>query len=832
MKPLTIRMLLAVAGILAVNARVRADDSPRQMETLDFGWKFMLGDQVGAQDAAYDDSKWQAIDLPHDWSIHLDFDKDATSGRAGGFLPTGIGWYRRTFRVPDADKGKVVEVEFEGIREHGEVWLNGHSLGVRPYGYTSVVYDMSEYLNYGDKDNTLSVRVDNSTQPNSRWYAGSGIYRHSWLLVTERLHVPQWGTYVTTPNASAAGATVNIAVQVTNGNAAPAKFTLSTVLIDAEGNEVQRTSGEERMQYNSYGEFTQQVYVAKPHLWSVNVPYMYTVRTTISQGSVIVDRYDTPIGIRSIAWDVDRGFLLNGAPVKLNGVCLHADGGPVGVAVPIGVWMRRLQELKDMGCNAIRTSHNPPDPDFLDLCDRMGFCVMDEAYDEWQLPKGQVANGCHLFYDEWHVRDTTDFIHRDRNHPCVVIWSAGNEIAEQTSDTGAAVLKELVDIFHEQDPTRPVTAACDKAYAEPKSASAEFMALQDVAGYNYVDRWRTRAELYYSIDRREFPERRFIGTESGSMGGVRGSYGAVFPVPQVDDGSPPKPLTMEEFFATYRSSVPRIGIEKLWKFVRSNDYVTGDFMWTGIDYLGEGGVSSPSGVLDTCGFKKDGYYFYQSQWTTKPMVHLLPHWNWKGNEGKQLTVYAYTNCDSVELFLNGRSLGVKGYEFPVEGMEKDWGNSPPRSRAPHTTSDLHLAWDVTYEPGTLKAVGRRAGHVVASDEVTTTGDPSGVQLTIDKSTASADGRDVVHAVVQIVDSEGRTVPTADNDVTFEVQGEGKIIGVDNGNGSMTEHFQGNERHAFNGYCLAIVQTTRTSGPIRIIARSAGLRDAEADVNKQ
>jgi beta-galactosidase len=358
------------------------------------------------------------------------------------------------------------------------------------------------------------------------------------------------------------------------------------------------------------------------------------------------------------------------------------------------------------------------------------------------------------------------------------------------------------------------------------------MALQDVAGYNYVDRWRNRADLYYSLDRHQYPERKFIGTESGSMGGVRGEYGNPFPPAAVPDAAAPKPQGPAAFWAAFRSNRPRVGVEQLWKFVRSNDYVAGDFMWTGIDYLGEGGVSSPSGVLDTCGFRKDGYYFYQSQWTTKPMVHVFPHWNWKGNEGRPLTVFAYTNCDTVELFLNGVSLGVKAYEFPMEGMEKDWGNLPARSREPRTTGDLHLAWDVIYQPGTLKAVGRRAGQVVATDEIATTGEPFAVQLTTDRTAAAADGRDVIHAVVQIVDSQGRTVPTADNSVTFEVRGEARILGVDNGDGSITESFSGGERKAFNGYCLAILQTTRSPGTISITARSGALREATAAVNSQ
>jgi beta-galactosidase len=834
MRPISTRWLLAAAGLLALNALARAADVPRERLTMDFGWKFMLGDPAGAQAPVFDDSGWQAVDLPHDWSIHLDFDKNSPSGRLGAYLPAGIGWYRKVFRVPEADRGRQVSIEFDGIRERGEVWINGHSLGQRPYSYTSVVYDMTPYLKLGDQDNVLSVRADNSHQPNSRWYAGSGIYRHTWMLVTDGLHIPQWGTYVATPRAEADGATVSVAVQVANDGASSAAFTLVCALLGPDGREIGSARAPGALAAGARGEFTQEIDLVKPSLWSVETPYLYLVRTTVRIGDRDVDQYDTPVGIRSTAWDADRGFILNGAPVKLDGVCLHADGGPVGVAVPEGVWVRRLQELKAMGCNAIRTAHNPPDPDFLDLCDRMGFCVMDEMYDEWLVPKRQNYQGCHVFYDEWHVRDTTDFVRRDRNHPCVVIWSAGNEIGEQTAEGGAGVLQGLVDIFHKEDPTRPVTCACDNAYAEPRSASPEFMRLQDVAGYNYADRWRERADLYYSPDRRLFPERKFVGTEDGSMGGIRGEYGDPFPAAEAPDtpavAAPAQPPGAELFLSSWRSSLPKINVEQLWRFVRTYDYVAGDFMWTGIDYLGEGGVGSPAGVLDSCGFRKDGYYFYQSQWTSTPMVHVLPHWNWRGREGQPLTVYAYSNCDTVELFVNGRSMGVKAYEFPRRGVENVWNNLPARARGPHTTADLHLAWDVVYEPGVLKAVGRQAGRVVATDEIATTGEPAAVRLTLDKTAAAADGRDVVHAVVEIVDGDGRTVPTAGNDVTFDVQGEARIVGVDNGSFSISESFHGSERHAFNGRCLAILQTTRSPGSIRVTARSPGLREATAELN--
>ncbi|MGB6199208.1 MAG: DUF4982 domain-containing protein, partial [Candidatus Acidiferrales bacterium] len=460
----------------------------------------------------------------------------------------------------------------------------------------------------------------------------------------------------------------------------------------------------------------------------------------------------------------------------------------------------------------------------LDLCDRMGFLVMNEAFDEWKVPKGQIKFGYSVYFDEWHERDLHNFIHRDRNHPSVVLWSAGNEIPDQDSPNGPDTLRNLLEIFHTEDPTRLVTAACDHIAADPPTTGRvlpEFLALLDVVGYNYVDRWRDRAQKYYSIDHEEFPQRRVIGTESGAMGGVRGDYRSLFP-----EAAPQPPP---------RFVIPGgrdIDVEQLWKFVGTYDYVAGDFMWTGIDYLGEAfwpSKGSSSGVIDTCGFKKDGFYFYQSQWTAAPMVRLFPHWNWAGKEGQFIPVTCYTNCDTVELFLNGKSLGVRGYQFPRYGMEGRYGNYPPRDRATRTTADLHLSWDVPYEPGTLKAVGTKDGNPVATMEISTTGAPAAINLSVDRAKIAADRRDVAHVTVEIRDAQGRMVPDAGNDITFEIQGEGKIIGVDNGDPRSHEDYKSNHRKTFNGMCLAIVQSTTTSGQIKIAASSAGLQSGSVTI---
>jgi beta-galactosidase len=628
---------------------------------------------------------------------------------------------------------------------------------------------------------------------------------------------------VTSPHVSKEAATVQIKTRVRNDGKSAARCTLATSILDQDGKAVQTAEAAQEVVAGGEYEFVQQVTVEKPNLWSVTNPYLYKVRSAVRQQERVVDEYDTPIGIREAVFDADKGFLLNGEHVKLNGVCLHHDAGCVGAAVPERVWERRLELLREMGCNAIRTSHNPYAEEFLDLCDRMGFLVMNEAFDEWKVPKTQIdPNGYSNYFDEWYERDVTNFVHRDRNHPSVVLWSAGNEIGDQADPHGADTLRKLLAVFHTEDPTRLVTAGCDRIASEPASNTVrpEFLALLDVVGYNYVDRWRDRIEKYYSIDRQAFPQRRVIGTESGSMGGLRGDYRALFRSDAATAG----------FAGTARGR--NIDTEQLWKFVRTYDYVAGDFMWTGIDYLGEARwpmKGSSGGVIDMCGFRKDGFYFYQSQWTDKPVLHVFPHWNWKGKEGQFIPITCYTNCDTVELFLNGRSVGVKGYAFPRLGMEGQYGNYPVRGRVLRTTGDLHLAWDVPYEPGTLKAVGTKDGKVVATVEVSTAGEPAAIGLSVDREAIAADRRDVAHITVQIQDANGRMAPTAANEVTFELQGEGKIIGLDSGDTASHEDYQSNRRKAFNGLCLAIVQSTGKPGQMRVTASSPGLKSSSVTV---
>jgi len=797
-----------------------ANPATRIRESFDFGWKFLKGDSPGAQQPEFSDSAWRAVDLPHDWSIEGPYSEQE---KAQGSLPTGIAWYRKRFRLPESYKDRTVVVEFDGIYQNSEVWINGQYLGKRPYGYVAFSYDLTPHLVAG-RDNVIAVKVDNSHQSNCRWYSGSGIYRHTWLLATGPLHVAYWGTFVTSPRVAKDAAIVQVKTRVKNERKTPATCVLTTALLDGDGKRVQIAEATQQIAPAGEYEFVQQVSVGKPHLWSVADPYLYKVHTTVSEQGRVVDEYITPTGIREALFDADKGFLLNGERVKLNGVCLHHEAGSVGAAVPERVWERRLEILREMGCNAIRTSHNPYAAEFMDLCDRMGFLVMNEAFDEWKVGKSQIGPyGYANYFDEWYQRDVKDFVHRDRNHPCVVLWSAGNEIVDQSYPDGTETLRKLLDVFHTEDPTRLVTAGCDQIASEPLSnrVRPEFLALLDVVGYNYVDRWRDRQEKYFSIDRAAFPQRRVVGTESGSMGGgPRGDYSGLFP-------------GASSAGRRAGGGGRNLDVEQLWRFVSTYDYVAGDFMWTGIDYLGESrwpGKGAAGGVIDTCGFKKDGFYFYQSQWTNKPVLHLFPHWNWKGMEGQFIPVTCYTNCDTVELFLNGKSVGLKGYAFPRYGMEGRYGNYGARARVPRTTNDLHLEWDVPYEPGTLKAVGTKDGKVVATVEVSTTGEPSAIRLTVDRAEIAADRRDVAHITVEILDAQGRVVPTAGAEVAFVVEGEGRLIGLDNGDMQSHEDYKATRRKAFNGMCLAIVQSTGKSGRIRVTANSPGLQPGNLAVS--
>ena len=805
---------VGVVSSLGLDRALASTETVPRRANFDEGWTFSRGDFPGAQTADYSDAAWMPVDLPHDWSIAGPYSESEPAGGSGGYLPTGVGWYRKRFTLPSAMAGKRVTLGFDGVYQRSEVWVNGHPLGMRPNGFISFGYEISPHLRFGSVENVVAVRVDNSLQPNSRWYSGSGIHRHTWLMATDPVDIAD--VWVRCFEVTAESAIVEVTTRVSNGGTTAASCTLQTAITTPAGTTINLTGARAGITPGAEHAFVQKQTVSRPALWSLETPQLHTVRAFLSTDTGMRDEQTTPFGIRDARFDADRGFLLNGERVKLNGVCLHNDCGAVGAAVPERMWERRLTILKEMGCNAIRTSHNPPAPEFLDLCDTMGFLVMDEAFDEWHRPKAQTPDyGYRRYFDEWSARDLAAQIERDRNHPSIVIWSLGNEVPDQTDPAGPKTLAGLAAVLRAKDPTRPFTVACDNIAAEPKPALPEFLNELDVVGYNYVDRWRDRREKFYSIDRHDFPKRRFIGTESTALGGVRGEYafGAEAPVfgEQTDNR--------------------RIEAEQLQKFVQTYDYVSGDFMWTGFDYLGEARWPTKlagSGVADTCGFLKDGYYFYQSQWTRKPMLHLFPHWNWHGREGETLTVSCYTNCDTVELFLNGRSLGTKGYAFPRPGMIEKWPVYPERAKAIQTTADLHLAWDVPYAPGVLTAVGTRNGAPALTTLVQTTGPAHAIRLSADRDRIAATRSDLAHVTVEIVDKNGLVVPTAADSVTFELVGSGKIIGVDNGQPDSHEPYQASTRKVFNGLALALLQATG-AGAMTLSASAPSLEGARVAI---
>ena len=805
----TVRIFALCLAVLSLAASPASGQ--RQRLTMDPGWRFTLGDPAGAEQPGFDDHEWRRLDLPHDWSIEGTPRQDAPGGGAMGYFPAGVGWYRKAFRVPAGARGRDVWLEFDGVYMNGDVWINGFHLGRRPYGYVSFSYDITRRLVPGV--NLVAVRVDNSLQPNSRWYTGSGIYRHVWLTIVDPLRVGHWGTWVTTPVADSTGADVVVRTRVENSAAVPRRGVLRSLVLDSAGREVGRTEAPFSMAAGQEVELEQRLRIDAPRLWSVETPYLYALRSEVVSGARAADVVTTTFGIRAIAYDKDRGFLLNGRHVRMKGVNLHHDAGALGAAVPERVWQSRLEVLKAMGVNAIRTSHNPPAPEFLDLCDRLGFLVMAEAFDEWTI--GKVPEGYHRYFAEWSERDVTDFVHRDRNHPSIVLWSAGNEIGEQSTPGGAEVLRRLVGIFHREDPTRPVTTGNDHIAADDGAATPAFLNAEDVVGYNYVDRWHERRELFAEADRHEHPEWRMIGTESGAAFnafGGRYSMGG--------DSAVVRP--------NYTSGMIRA--ERLWKWEATHDYFAGDFMWTGIDYLGETrwpGKGAGSGAVDITGHPKDSYYLYQSQWTTGPVLHLFPHWNWSGREGQVIPVLAYTNCNIVELFLDGRSLGEKRIEFPAQGTSGGW-NSYAEPPVNATTNDLHLTWDVPYEPGVLRAIGkRRDGTVACEAETRTAGPPAAIRLSVDRDTIAAAPGDVAQVSFEIVDSAGTVVPTADNLVVFTVSG-GSILALDNADLADHDPYRSDRRRAFNGRGLAILRAA-APGLLRLTAAADGLPAASMSV---
>ena len=784
----------------------------RERINLDKGWRFALADSVQMSALDYNDSKWHTLNVPHDWAIEGDFSASAPSGNSGGALPGGIGWYRKTFTVDNADKGKMMYIDFDGVYMNAKVWINGTLLGQRPYGYSSFRYDLTPYIIYGGK-NVVAVRVDNSDQPNSRWYSGCGIYRHVWLNKTARIHVAHWGTHVVAEGNK-------VKVDVTVDNPDNAKFAVRNTLLDREGRVVGKAMGIKSV-----------IKVSKPKLWSCESPYIYTLRTEIVAGGKVVDTYETTTGFRTFKFDAAKGFSLNGKSMKINGVCQHHDLGCLGAAINEDALHRQLRILKEMGTNAIRCSHNPPAPELLAMCDTMGFIVMDESFDMWRRRKTQ--NDYARFFDEWAERDLTDLVLRDRNHPSILMWSIGNEVLEQWSSADADNLtaeqanlilnaghdastlahgeelsvnsiltRNLCAIIRRYDTTRPITAGCNEP--DPKNHLFKSGAL-DIIGFNYHHQWVKDVP-------KNFPGQPFIFSESVSALQTRGFYmmpsDKVYKAP-VEWWLPYQDPSFQcsaydNMHASWSSTH-----EETWDVVKHNDFVGGQFIWTGFDYIGEPtpygfpARSSYFGLIDLAGFPKDTYYMYQSEWTDKQVLHLFPHWNWL--EGQDIDMWCYyNNADEVELFINGRSQGVKA--------KKD-------------SHEYHLMWRVKFEPGEVKAVARKDGKVVADKVIRTAGAPAALSLTADRTHfgKNPNGDNLAFITVEVVDKDGNLCPRAEDQIFFDVEG-GRIVGTDNGNPVSMERFKEPKRKAFNGKCLVVVATD--GGDVKLKARGYQLQGGE------
>jgi beta-galactosidase len=776
-------MLPILAALLLSTTADPVPQALRDRWSMDAGWRFHLGEVPAAERPGFNDRTWRLLDLPHDWSIEGTPMQDAPAGGRGGFFPTGIGWYRKTFRLPAELKGKRVTIEFDGVYMNSTVWINGVLLGHRPFGYIGFEYDLTPHLRRGT--NVLAVRVDNSAQPNSRWYTGSGIYRHVWLNARPQLSLDRSAIVLTTRVITQGVAQLRVRTAITGPGALSPRLSLRTIVLDSAGAEVARDS------VPLASRMDQTLTLTNPVPWSVARPYLYRVHTQILAGTRMTDQVTTSLGVRTAVFDKDRGFLLNGEQVKLRGVNLHHEAGALGAAVPAPVWESRLRQLKAMGVNAIRTSHNPAAPEFMDLCDRLGFLVMNEVFDEWTV--GKVPEGYHKYFAEWSERDVVDFVRRDRNHPSVVLWSAGNEIGEQSAPDGVKVLQRLLDIFHREDPTRPVTTGNDQIVADGEPAKVEFLGALDIVGYNYVDRWHERRELFAEQDRLEHPEWKLLGTESGS---IFQSFDEQYSLG--DDPAVPRP--------NYDSGM--FQVERLWKWVTLRDWFAGSFMWTGIDYIGESTwpfKGFPSGALDITGHPKDAFYLYQSLWRAEPVLHLFPHWNWTGREGQVIPVLAYTNCNVVELWVNGKSYGEQRKEFPAQGTSGGWNTYAQPVIRP-TTGDLHFRWDVPYAPGRLVAVCKgRDGRKQYERSLQSAGPALAVVGQAERDTITAGSGDVAIIRLGIVDSTGATVvPTGTFEFCVKVEGAA-VLAIDNANLQDLAPYRKDCGRTFNGRAVVVAR---------------------------
>jgi beta-galactosidase len=793
----------------------------RSIENFNSNWYFSLENELEGIEPKPNDSAWVKLKLPHDWSIEGDFNENNPATYNGGALPGGIGWYKKTFKVKESDQQKEFYIDFDGVYMNSEVWINDHYLGKRPNGYIGFRYNLTPYLHFGEKENEIKVKVDNSQQPNSRWYSGSGIYRNVWLVKTDKLHINNWGTYVTTPIVNKDSATINIETSIIN-NYKGAKDVLLKTIVLFNNEKITENSNHLNIKNKNELTFSEELKINSPKLWSIENPQLYTILSEIYIDNQLVDAYKTPIGIRSFKFDLDKGFLLNNKSVKIKGVCNHHDLGALGTAINTRALERRLEILKEMGVNGIRTTHNPPAPELLDLCDKMGFIVMDESFDVWNNSKTtyDYANN----WKEWHKKDLEDFIKRDRNHPSVFIWSIGNEIQEQWNEQGVETAKELKAIVTKLDTTRLITAGMNPPVNmdnqdvtlqfDKKNVNYNALAASgvlDLIGYNY-------AQQTYEYHKQNFPNTPFIATETTSGLQTRGYYDQKsdtlkrWPVRwdiPFTGGNPDNTISSYDQVSTPWGSTH----EETWKVIKKHDYLSGMFIWTGFDYLGEPtpyvwpSRSSYFGIIDLAGFPKDVYYMYQSEWTDKPVLHVFPHWNWE--VGKNVDIWAYySQADEVELFLNNESLGVK----KKEGDE------------------LHVMWRVPFQPGILKAISRKNGKDVLVKEIRTAEEASQISLNADRNIIKGDGVDLSFITVSVLDKNGTIVPNATNNIKFSIDGPGKIVGVDNGDPTSHASFKASDRNAFYGKCLVIVQSLNSEGIIKLSAQSQGLEESSINIS--
>ena len=785
----------------------------RDRQNFDAGWRFILADSVQMASQTYNDGHWRILNLPHDWAIEGDFFVGNPSGAGGGALPGGIGWYRKHFSLDcEAVPGNRYFIEFDGVYMNSTVYVNGQEVGHRPYGYSSFEYDITKFLKQGD--NVIAVKVDNSDQPNSRWYSGCGIYRHVWLTKTHSVHVKHWGVHVVT-DAKTGQVKVDVELdkyQATNTH----RPTIKNTVFDANGKEVG-------------------LKVKNPHLWSVEDPYIYKVRTQVMIDGKVVDEVWTTTGFRDFKFDAETGFWLNGKNFKLNGVCEHHDFGCLGAAVNEDAMHRKLSKLKAMGVNSIRSSHNPPAPELLNMCDTMGIIVMDESFDMWRRKK--TAGDYARFFDEWHERDLTDLILRDRNHPSVLMWSIGNEVLEQWSSAEADTLtleqanlilnaghdastlakdgelsvqslltRHLAEIVKRYDTTRPILAGCNEP--DPNNHLFKSGAI-DIIGFNYHHQWVKDVP-------KKFPGKPFIFSESVSALQTRGYY----KMPSDEITWAPQewwlPYTDPSYMCSSYDNMHASWSsthEETWDVVKHNAFVGGQYIWTGFDYIGEPtpygfpARSSYFGIIDLAGFPKDTYYMYQSEWTTKPVLHLFPHWNWVPGDEIDMWCY-YNNADEVELFINGKSQGVRRKTGEQTEGRYDMHNTKAR-----LNSEYHVGWRVVFDPGEVKVVARKDGKVVGEQTIKTAGAPARIRLSKDYQ-----GKNTTFITAEVVDKDGNLCPWAEDQIYFIYEGDGQVLGTDNGCQTSMENFKAPQRKAFFGKCMVVV-----SGNGSITAKSPTLQ---------